>query len=136
MKHITKMSLFGILLLVILSGCSKGGNANEPPPEEANLVVSFGPEVSGGINQTLTHEYKFNVVLSSSLPVQGIEIKIDFVKDSGGSVFSQTLTSTNASNAVTITGISFNEIGTVTVMITSKSKPTNTTTKTFKLIRK
>ena len=58
-------------------------------------------------------------------------------KDSDNTViFSQTLQTTSSPVNFTVTQIPLNEIGTVTVEVKSKSKPTNVATKSFKLVRK
>ena len=137
MKQIIKLLTLFILVLTFAS-CSKGsgGGDDTPAPQETNLVISFNPEPAGGLNQTMGATYTFNVVVQSTMPAQGVTIKVDYVKDSGGSVFTQTQTSTAASTAITINSIPFNEVGTVTVVVASISKPSNTTTHTFKLVRK
>ena len=124
--------------MLSIASCSKGSSGGEDTPasQEANLIISFNPSPAGGLNQTMGATYTFNVVVQSAMPAQGVTIKVDYVKDSGGLVFSQTQTSTAASIPVTINSIPFNEVGTVTVVVTSVSKPSNTVTRTFKLVRK
>jgi len=134
MKQALKLSVFFFFMLLTLTSCSKGGD--KPEVQEAALVVKLDPEPAGGLNQTMGTEYKFNIVVQSEMPAQGVVIKVDYVKDSGGSVFSQILTTTNATSPITITQIPFNEVGTVTVGVVSVTKPTNNVMKTFKLVRK
>lgn len=138
MKRIIQLGLLSFLLVIAFSDCGKGSGGEEKPVEqEANLVVGLNPEPSTGINQALSTSYTFNVLVQSTMPSQGVEIKVSYVKDSdGASIFSQTLTSSLASAQITINNIPFNQIGTVTVVVTSKTKATNTVTKSFKLIKK
>lgn len=135
MKQTLKLFVFFFFILATLISCSKGGS-DKPEVQEAALAVKLDPEPTGGLNQSMGTEYKFNVVIQSEMPAQGVAIKVDYVKDSGGSVFSQILTTSNATSPITITQIPFNEVGTVTVSVASVSKPTNNVVKTFKLVRK
>src|SRR5687768_16559350 len=135
MKTLMK-SIWYVLLLVLVSSCDSCKKDKPEPPQEANLVVRLNPEPLSGLNQTMGSTYAFNVVVQSAMPAQGVTIKVDYVKDSGGSVFSHTQASKAVETPVTITGIPFNQVGTVTVVVTSVSKPANTVTKTFKLVRK
>jgi hypothetical protein len=71
------------------------------------------------------------------MPPQGVDVNVTYKKDADNTVvFSQDLQTSASQLTVTINDIPLNETGTVTVNVTSKSKPTNTATKTFKLIRK
>ena len=71
------------------------------------------------------------------MPEQGIDVTVDYKKDLDNSVvFSQSLTTTTSATDITINNLVFNEQGTVTLNVKSKTKATNTAQKTFKLIRK
>lgn len=129
-------SIWYVLLLVLVSSCDSCKKDKPEPPQEANLVVRLNPEPVSGLNQAMGAAHTFKVAVQSVMPAQGVTIKVDYVKDSGGSVFSHTQTSPASETPVTITGIPFNQVGTVTVVVTSVSKPANTVTKTFKLVRK
>ncbi len=135
MKSLLK-SIWYVLLLVLVSSCDSCKKDKPEPPQEANLVVGLNPEPVSGINMAMGTSHTFKVVVQSTMPPQGVTIKVDYVKDSGGSVFTHTQPSTTLETPVTITSIPFNQVGTVTVVVTSVSKPTNTVTKTFKLVRK
>lgn len=123
----------GILLITACSNKGGGGTSIE----EENLVVVIEPDPGSTIARALGATYDFRVVVQSKMPPQGVDINITYRKDSDNSIiFSQTLTTSNATTNVTINNIPLVDIGTVTVTVTSKSKPTNTATKTFKLARK
>jgi hypothetical protein len=122
-------------LALFSTACNDGGNT--PTEVEENLVIGIDPDPGTSIATALGATYTFKVAISSKMPSQGVEVTTTYRKDSDNSVvFSQTLQATSTPINVTITGIPFNEVGTVTVEVKSKSKPANTATKTFKLVRK
>jgi len=137
MKQVIKLSALLFFMAFALVNCGKNGE-DTPTPAESNLVISLDPDPGSSTTpvKATGATYSFNVVIKSAVPPQGVTVKVDYVKDSGGSVFSETKTSTNATTSFTITNIPFNEVGTVTVVVTSISKPSNTATQTFKLVRK
>lgn len=141
MKNKSLNLLYSLLIaLFCFSACGKGGSDdNTPPPAaaEENLVVSIDPDAGGTIAKALGASYDFKVVVSSKMPAQGVDVSVTYKKDADGAVvFSQNLQTTFSPLNVTINNIPFNEVGTVTVVVTSKSKAANTVTKTFKLVRK
>lgn len=136
-----KRILFSILTLASfatgLSACGDDKPSPNPPAEEAQIAFTLQPEPGTAPVQTTSAGYSFNVVLSAALPAQGVEVKVVHKKDSDGTTLSdQTLSSQSSPVAVSLGGIPFNELGTVTVTVTSKSKASNNATKTFKLVRK
>lgn len=139
MKQAIKLSVLLFFMAFALVNCGKGGDDTPSTPAEANLAISLDPDPGSTTTpvKATGSTYTFNVVIKSAVPPQGVTIKVDYVKDNGGAVvFSETKTSTNATTSFTITNIPFNEVGTVTVLVTSVSKPSNTATQTFKLVRK
>ncbi|ANE51470.1 hypothetical protein [Flavisolibacter tropicus] len=137
MKQVIKLSALLFFMAFALVNCGKSSD-DTTTPAESNLVISLDPDPGSSTTpvKATGSTYSFNVVIKSAVPPQGVTVKVDYVKDSGGSVFSETKTSTNATTSFTITNIPFNEVGTVTVVVTSISKPSNTATQTFKLVRK
>lgn len=142
MKRLIK-SLFPVLL--IIAGLAIAGTALQScrkrkpsPPQEAALVVSLNPNLGATDRATaLGSSYNFQVKIDSPLPPQGVTIEVAYKKDSDGSaVFAQSYTTTLASQDVTVTNLPYNEVGTVTVKVTSKTKGDNTVSKTFKLVKK
>lgn len=122
-------------MMLFSTACNDGGN--KPTEVEENLAISIDPDPGSAIATALGATYTFKVAITSKMPTQGVDVSTTYRKDSDNSViFSQTLQTTTSPVNVTITGIPFNEVGTVTVEVKSKSKPTNTATKTFKLVRK
>ena len=135
-----KTTAIGILLATLLLSCSKGGGGGDnppPPPSEENLSIGIDPDPGSDFAKALGATYDFKVLVKSKMPAQGVEGTVIFNKESDNSVISsQNISGTNSPINVTISGINFNEVGIVTISLKSKSKPTNTTSKTFKLHRK
>ncbi|ANE52981.1 hypothetical protein [Flavisolibacter tropicus] len=104
---------------------------------EQDLVVALDPDAGSAIARTLGTTYDFKVLVKSSMPPQGVTISVVYRQDIDNAVvFSQNYTTKTSPQQVTITNIPFNEVGTVTIIVTSKGEPDNTVTKTFKLVRK
>lgn len=143
MKPIIKSiftSLLAVAVIGTLSFSMQACRKKKPePPQEANLVVSLDPAPSSTTTPVvaLGTTYDFRVKVESTMPAQGVDIQVAYRKDSDNStVFAQTYTTTTSPQAVTVTGIPFNQVGTVTVTVVSKTKPDNTVQKTFKLVKK
>jgi len=142
MKRIIKLlsyTLIAAFMLVMgtyLQACKKD---KPKPPQEANLAVSLDP-APGSVTTPVVAigaTYTFNVKVDSRMPANGVTVNVVYRQDSDNQVvFSQEYTTATSPLPVSITGIPFNELGTVTVVVTSKSNATNTQTKTFKLVRK
>ncbi len=137
MKNMIKIFALVVFLACCFTDCGKKGGTNPPAPTEENLVIALNPDPGTTVVKSLGTTYDFQVVIQSKMPAQGVEITVVYRKDSDNSIiFSQTYQVTTSPLNVTITNVPQNEIGTVTVTVTSKSKPTNTASKTFKLTRK
>jgi len=129
-------SLWYVLLLVLVSSCDSCKKDKPEAPGEANLIVSLHPAPSGRVT-TLGATYDFQVKVDSPMPAQGVTVSVVYKKDSDATVvFSREYTTTTSPLNVQITSIPFNEVGTVTVVVTSKTRSHNTVTKTFQLVRK
>ena len=78
-----------------------------------------------------------NANITSTLPKDGVTIDVSVKKKSDNSVvFSSNLSSSSASNPVTVTGLTGGTLCVATITVTSKSKASNTATKTFELASK
>ena len=141
MKAAIKLS-FVLLFILFQYSCEKSGGSDggTPTPAEENLVITLDPEPGSTTTpvRVTGATYTFNVVVQSAMPPQGVDVKTEFKKDSDGTTIFQNTTSsaTNKTIPVTINNIPLNEQGTVTVTVTSKSKASNTVSRTFKLLRK
>lgn len=129
--------LFFAFMALFLGSCYPDNGGLEIPGEE-NLVVTLNPDPGMALVRIPGSTYDFQVNISSKMPPQGVQVAVVYTKDAPPNpvIFSQTYTITNSSLNVTITDVPFNEIGTVTVTVTSKTKPSNTVTKSFKLSKK
>jgi hypothetical protein len=128
-------TLFVSLFSLLLGSCYVD-NGDEGMVGEQNLVVALDP-TPGTLVQTLGTTYNFKVLVQSQMPAQGVTVSVVYRQDSDDTiVFSQNYTTTTSPLDVAITNIPFNEVGTVTIVVTSKTKTDNTVTKTFKLVRK
>ncbi len=145
------MKNYKILLVALpfmLIACSKGGDSPTPPPPvvivpEADIAFKVEIPVSTEIDYTKIYgaiggAQAINVNVTSALPADGVTIDVKVTKDvDNTSVFTNNITSkTAASNAITINSLSPGVLSTATVVVTSKTKSTNTATKTFKIAAK
>ena len=139
-------------LLLSFAGCSKGGDAPTPTPTpptptppvvvtEADIV--FKVDIAGSeVNYTAIYPVVgstllMNTNITSALPKDGVTIDISVKKKLDNStVFSSNISSSAASNPVTITGLTSGVLCVATITVTSKSKATNTAIKTFELASK
>jgi hypothetical protein len=127
--------LAGVLLLTTALGSCKGDKPDAP--QEENLRVSLDPVPINPV-RALGASYDFSVKVDSKMPKDGVSVQVDLRKDSdNSSLFSRNYPSVTTSPlSVSVQGIPFNQMGTVSVVVTSKTKATNTSTQTFKLVRK
>ena len=128
-------TLLASLLALWLCNCTTPDLGEEGM--EQNLIVALDPDAGSAMARTLGTTYDFNVLVKSVMPTKGVTISVVYRQDIDNAVvFSQSYTTTNSPQHVTITDVPFNEVGTVTVIVTSKGEADNTVTKTFKLVRK
>ncbi|TRZ77524.1 MAG: hypothetical protein D4R94_02700 [Chitinophagaceae bacterium] len=146
------MKNYKILLVALpfmLIACSKGGDSPAPvtPPvvivPEADIAFKIEIPASTEIDYTKIYgaiggSQAINVNITSALPKDGVTIDVKVNKDvDNTSVFTNNITSTTAaSNAITISSLSPGVLSTATVVVTSKTKSANTSTKTFKIAAK
>lgn len=126
-----------LLLISLLAFASCSEKAPTPPPAEADLQVTLNPDPGSATARTSTATYAFQVVINSAMPAGGVDVAVTYRRDSdNGVIFQQTVQSSTSPVNITINNIALNDLGTVTVTVTSRSKPANTVTRTFKLSRK
>lgn len=148
------MRIFKILLVALpfmLMACSKGGDSSTPTPPPPVVVapeadIAFKVEIPVGTDVDYNKIYgaiggsqAINVNITTTLPTDGVTIDVKVTKDAAENtvIFTNNFTSkTAASNAVTINNLSPGVLSTVKVTVTSKTKSTNTATKTFKIAAK
>lgn len=126
-----------LLASFILSSVFISCTPDKPKEEEQNLVITVDPDPGSTAAKSFGSTYTFKLVVTSKMPEQGVDVTVDYKKDLDNTViFSQALSTTTAATDITINNLVFNEQGTVTLNVKSKTKATNTAQKTFKLIRK
>jgi len=131
--------VFILILPLFIISCSRGGGDNPPPtpPAEENLSIAIDPDPGSAIAKALGASYDFKLLINSKMPAQGVEGTVVFKKEIDNSIISsQNISGTTSPINITISNIALNEVGIVTIDVKSKSKPTNTASKTFKLARK
>ncbi|HYH16174.1 MAG TPA: hypothetical protein VD794_13190 [Flavisolibacter sp.] len=144
MKTALRSTLLLIFFALSIIACSKsgsGGGGEIPPPEDENLVVKITPDPGSSTTPVKANgpTYNFNIVIESKIPADGVEVKVKFTKDLDGTVIppnDYTSSSRTTPIPITISNLTVGEVGTVTVLVTSKTKPSNKVTKTFRLVRK
>ena len=146
------MKYFKLVLLfvpIMFYACSKGGDSPTPTPPPVVVVVeadiAFKVEIPASTEIDYTKIYgaiggtqAINVNVTSALPKDGVTIDVKVTKDAdNSSVFANNISSSTAgTNAINITSLSPGVLSTVTVVVTSKTKTSNTATKTFKIAAK
>ena len=135
-------------LMLAIAGCSKGGDSPAPTPTPPPVVIvesdiAFKVDVAGSevnyssVLPVVGASVAINANITSTLPKDGVTIDVSVKKKSDNTVvFTTNLSSSAASNPVTVTGLAAGTLCVATVTITSKSKSSNTATKTFELASK
>ena len=145
---IIRKNSFIALSFIVLSfaGCSKGGDSPTPTPPPVVIVeadIAFKVDVSGSeVNYSAVFpvvgaSLAMNANITSTLPKDGVTIDVSVKKKSDNTVvFTSSLSSSTASNPVTVTGLTPGTLCVATITVTSKSKASNSALKTFELASK
>lgn len=146
MKALIRSVVVLFFFALAIAACSKPGTGGEggggsTSTTEENLVINIDPDPGSSTTpvKVTGATYNFNILIKSAPPARGVDVKVKFTRDLNGSIITPNDYSYDPSTTsvpVTISNIPAGEIGTVTVTVTSKSKPTNTITQTFKLVKK
>jgi len=144
-----KISIIALSFIVLsFAGCSKGGDSPTPTPTPPPVVIvesdiAFKVDVAGAevnystVLPVVGASLAINANITSTLPKDGVTIDVSVKKKADNTVvFTTNLSSSAASNPVTVTGLAAGTLCVATVTITSKSKASNTATKTFELASK
>jgi len=144
-----KNSIIALSFIVLsFAGCSKGGDSPTPTPTPPPVVIvesdiAFKVDVAGAevnystVLPVVGASLAINANITSTLPKDGVTIDVSVKKKADNTVvFTTNLSSSAASNPVTVTGLAAGTLCVATVTITSKSKASNTATKTFDLASK
>ena len=144
------MRIFKILLVALpfmFMACSKGGDSPTPTTPvggapEADIAFQVEIPASTEIDYKKIYgaiggSQDINVKVTSALPANGVTIDVKVTKDAdNATVFNKSFSSPTVSYAININSLSPGVLSTVTVIVTSKTKTTNTATKTFKIAAK
>jgi hypothetical protein len=147
---IRKSSVIALSAIVLsFAGCSKGGDSPSPPPPtpppvvvtEADIVFKVdiaGTEVNySSVFAVVGTSQLLNANITSALPKDGVTVEVTVKKKLDNTVvFTTNLSSSAASNPVTVTGLTGGTLCVATITVTSKSKSSNTSTKSFELAAK
>jgi len=132
----------------VLFACSKGGDSPAPvtpPVVVAEADITFKVEIPANTEIDYTKIYgavggsqDININVTSALPKDGVTIDVKVTKDADNTaVFNKNISSTTAAtNTISISSLSPGVLSTATVVVTSKTKSTNSATKTFKIAAK
>jgi len=143
---------YNFLLLVLSIGffaCSKGGDTPAPTPTPKPPVVVVEPSLTatGGvvidIDPGATNIYavvgtsqRIEVRLAA-IPASGVTIDTKLIKISDNTTaFSNSISSTNLTNPLTVTGLIPGVLYNLSVVVTSKTTSSNTKTVEFKMAAK
>lgn len=139
------IQIFSVFVMFTLVSCSKGGGStptpNPPtPPVTPEATIAFSIDIDKGssdIYAVLGTSQPMVVNVSSTLPKDGITITTTVRKDLDNTeVYSGSISSTSASNTITISNMVPGVLCTTTVVVTSKTTPSNTLTRSFKIASK
>lgn len=126
-------ALFGLTF----SACKKN-KAIEPKPEEEGLKAELVNVAEGQYTAAPGSSYTFQVKITSKMPEQGVNVKVDAITDPGGIVFPQNPVAPTKDSLINITLIGLEPIRTtkVTLTITSVSNDKNSIPKFFWITNK
>lgn len=133
--------IFNLVFLILLISCGKnsGNNGSSTPviPEE-NIVFSINPDPGTSTQAVLGVTHTITILISSKLPSTGVLISWKIVQEANQTaILEEKNISTIFSTADILTSLLTPGIlYSCTITVTSKSKPSNTLTKTIKLARK
>ena len=145
---IRKNSIIALSFFICaFAGCSKGGDSPAPTPPTPVVVteadIVFKVDVAGSevnyntVFPVVGTSLILNANITSTLPKDGVTVDVTVKKKlDNTTVFTSNLSSSAASNPVTVTGLTAGVLCVATVTVTSKSKATNTSIKTFELAAK
>ena len=138
-----KVIFFSAILLSssINNSCKKPVTPTPVPPPvvitEENIAFTIDPDPGTATASASSGTYTFNVNVSSKVPGAGVKVDLTTKKDADNFLLdSKTVESSTASIAISTGTLAAGTLYNVSVVVTSKSKATNTATKTFKVARK
>jgi hypothetical protein len=141
---------YNCLILVLCIGfiaCSKGGDSPAPTPPPPVVVVEPSLTAAGAvvididpgtnnIYAVVGTSQRIEVKLAA-IPVSGVTIDTKLIKVSDNTTaFTSSISSTSLTNPLTVTGLVPGVLYNLSVVVTSKTTPSNTKTVEFKMAAK
>jgi len=141
---------YNCLILVLCIGffaCSKGGDSPAPTPPPPVVVVEPSLTATGAvvididpgtnnIYAVVGTSQRIEVKLAA-IPVSGVTIDTKLIKVSDNTTaFTSSISSTSLTNPLTVTGLVPGVLYNLSVVVTSKTTPSNTKTVEFKMAAK
>lgn len=138
MKRFLIQFLIAPAIIFVMTNCgSKGGGGGGGGTSEANLVVTLNPPANSNQPAAPQADFPLTVSITSTMPPQGVTIDVKAAQEgSSTNFFTETRSSTSATNNFTITNTPIGPVCVVTVTVTSKTKATNTVTASYRYSRK
>lgn len=138
-KVLLQLFIVPAIIFSVFSCSSKGGGGGGGGggTSEANLAVTLNPPVGSTQPAAPQTDFPLTVSITSTMPAQGVTIDVKAAPDgSATNFFTESRSTTIANNSFTITGTPTGVVCVTTVTVTSKSKPTNTWTGSYRYTRK
>jgi hypothetical protein len=135
-KQIIFISLFAMAFITACSKKSGGGTTPVVPPvQEAKIAFRTDPDPGSNVYTSLSSTFPFKVVLTSTMPADGISIDITAKNVANNEALGSPINykSKNSSNNFTIGPLVSGVTYSVTVVVSSQkvSSPLNTASKSF-----
>lgn len=124
------MKMLGALLVCSAVACGKGGGSTP----EATLAVTTTPAEGSTQAAAPGPTFALNVTITSTMPPKGVTVAITAYVDGQSNLpfFTQSGSTTTASNNYTITSTPAQESCVVSITVTSNTKSSNTWTGTYR----
>jgi hypothetical protein len=139
LKSFYFQTLICIIISSIAISCSKepGGDTSQPPPPEEIIVFTIDIDPGLSVFSALGSTQDAKVTLSSKMPTSGVTVDVVVKKELDNTTVTSNSYSTLLSPfTTTISSLSPGVIFVATYTVTSKSKPSNSAVKSFKIARK
>jgi hypothetical protein len=132
------LQLFAVPAIIVgITSCSDKGGGGGGGGGEANLAVTLTPPAGSTQPAVPQIDFPLTVSITSTMPAQGVTIDVKAAPDgSTTNFFTESRSSTSATNNFTITGTPTGVVCVATVTVTSKTLATNTWTGTYRYTRK
>ena len=135
-KYLQILMYTSITLSIACDKSDTGGSVT-PTPTEENIAFTIDIDPGSNVYPALGATQSAIITLTSKMPAAGISVDVVVKKDSDNSIVSSSSYSTLTTPFTSIiTSLSPGVLNTVTFTVTSKSKPSNFSLKSFKIARK